>query len=527
MRWLHDRSIGQKFFISFGVILGLLALSLTALIFYLGRINSYVDRHKRITVPAIVTAATMQRSVYEMDLALHLFLEQSGKADADETITQLSRHADQLRSLLELYRSTHAARTHPILFGMLTEHQRVDLADQEDRAIGQIDQALEQLNVLWKAALAPHQKTNQAGYPPSIKADRLLTQLMDNLDQMVRTHTDIDLEMKLEGDLLLQEARWIALGLVGILGLVITVTYLIVNRQIAKPLQRLSVTADRVAHHDLTARFEAWPNRDEVGTLAASLSSMVTSLREQTTAIARKTKELEAFTYSVAHDLKGPLREIEGFSSLLEKKFADSGDPQVRHHIDVIRRSALRLTHMIDALLRYSRLEQQDLPRQRFNILEMITSLITDRFSGLQGPKPKVHVELPFADLYGEPVSVRQAIANLLDNAAKFSRRAATPIITIGGTQTATERILWVRDNGIGFDSAQHDKIFGLFERLHGPQDYEGTGVGLAIVRLVMDKHNGRAWAESTVGTGSTFSMAFPERIDAVSSRRSSEPRTH
>ena len=246
---------------------------------------------------------------------------------------------------------------------------------------------------------------------------------------------------------------------------------------------------------------------------------MVTSLREQTAATARKTKELEAFTYSVAHDLKGPLREIEGFSSLLEKQFADAGDPQTRHHIDVIRGSALRLTHMIDALLKYSRLEQQDLPRQRFNILEMITTLITDRFSGLQGPKPKVHVELPFADLYGEPVSVRQAIANLLDNAAKFSRRTLTPTITIGGTRTATERILWVQDNGIGFDSSQQDKIFGLFERLHSPQDFEGTGVGLAIVKLVMDKHNGRAWAESTPGTGSRFYVAFPERVEAAASR--------
>lgn len=521
MRWLHDRSIGQKFFISFGVILTLLALSLTALIFYLSRINSYVDRHKRITVPAIITAAGMQRSAYEMNLILHLFLEGTGKADAADTLTQLNRHADQIRTSLDLYRSTHAARTHPILFGMLTEHQRVDLADQEDRAVTRIDQALQELTALWTNALAHPKIVDAAAQLPSVKVGELIAQLTENLDQLVAAHRDIDMEMKLEGDLLLHQARLIALGLVTILGLVITVIYLSVNRQIAGPLQRLAVTADRVAHHDLTAHFESWAGRDEVGTLAASLSSMVISLREQTAATARKTKELEAFTYSVAHDLKGPLREIEGFSSLLEKQFADGGEPQTRHHIEVIRRSALRLTHMIDALLKYSRLEQQDLPRQRFNVLEMITGLITDRFSGLQGPKPKVQVALPFADLYGEPVSIRQALVNLLDNAAKFSRRAAAPTITIGGTQTATERILWVQDNGIGFDQAQQDKIFGLFERLHGPQDYEGTGVGLAIVKLVMDKHNGRAWAESTPGTGSTFYLGFPDRHEAVSRQHS------
>jgi signal transduction histidine kinase len=253
---------------------------------------------------------------------------------------------------------------------------------------------------------------------------------------------------------------------------------------------------------------------------------MVTSLREQTAATARKTKELEAFTYSVAHDLKGPLREIEGFSSLLEKRFLEGGDAETRHQIDVIRRSSLRLTHMIDALLKYSRLEQQDLPRQRFNVLEMITTLITDRFTGLQGPKPKIQVALPFADLYGEPVSIRQAIANLLDNAAKFSRRTPLPTITLGATRTDHERILWVQDNGIGFDPTQTDKIFGLFERLHSPQDYEGTGVGLAIVKLVMDKHDGRVWAESAPGAGSKFSLAFPERAEIVVDRASPSSRS-
>jgi light-regulated signal transduction histidine kinase (bacteriophytochrome) len=243
---------------------------------------------------------------------------------------------------------------------------------------------------------------------------------------------------------------------------------------------------------------------------------MLTSLRDHSTALIRKTKELEAFTYSIAHDLKGPLREIEGFSSLLEKQFTDSNDTQLQHHIGIIRASALRLTHMIDALLKYSRLEQQDLPRIRFNVLEMISSLLVDRQQLLAGSTAKITVNLPFSDLYGEPVSVRQAITNLLDNGLKFSRHRATPAIAIGGQQTPTEHILWIRDNGIGFDAGQADKIFGLFERLHSPGEYEGTGVGLAIVKLVMEKHRGRVWAESTAGQGSTFFIAFPNSPEAV-----------
>jgi len=497
--WFRDLSIGQKLLISFGLILSLLALSLTALLFYLGRINSYVDRHKRITVPAIVTAANMRRDAYELKLALHLHSERTSPDSMKETIASLNRHTAKITSALELYKDTHAARTHPILYGMLADHHRLDLADQEDRAIEDIATSLNTLMKNWKDIPA--------------ETDRLMTRVTDSLDQLVDAHTQIDIEMKHEGDRLLGRARLIALSLALLLGLVIAATYALATSHIARPLTTLAATADRVAHHDLSAQFTPWPSRDEVGTLAASLNSMLSSLQERSAALMRKTKELEAFTYSIAHDLKGPLREIEGFSSLLEKQFADKGDPQVQHHLTVIRQCALRLTHMIDALLKYSRLEQQELPKQRFNIQEMVSSLVNDRLSSAQHSKPIIRTGLPFSELHGEPVSIRQAIANLLDNAIKFSRQHSRPEIHIGGNETATERIISIHDNGIGFDQTQSEQVFGLFERLHGPNDYEGTGVGLAIVKLVMDKHQGRAWAESELDRGSTFFLAFPKQV--------------
>jgi signal transduction histidine kinase len=170
----------------------------------------------------------------------------------------------------------------------------------------------------------------------------------------------------------------------------------------------------------------------------------------------------------------------------------------------------MRLTHMIDALLKYSRLEQQELPRQRFNVRDMIYNLVNDRLASGQINDRTVHIDLPFSELYGEPVSVRQALANLFDNAVKFSRSRPDPDIRISGTEGPMERVIRIADNGIGIEDAQTEKIFGLFERLHGPDDYEGTGVGLAIVKLVMDKHQGRAWVESTPGKGSTFVLSFP-----------------
>jgi signal transduction histidine kinase len=300
-----------------------------------------------------------------------------------------------------------------------------------------------------------------------------------------------------------------------LLGLVIVAAYVAVSRQIARPLRRLADTADRVAHQDLTAGFDPWPARDEVGNLTRSLEAMLVNIRERTLALERKTRELESFTYTVAHDLKTPLREIEGFSSLLERKVTDTMDPTACHYVSGIRTSALRLTALIEDLLHYSRLEQQALPTTAVNLRDLIEQVIAERVSTLEGARPHITIDLPYTEVRGEPTSIRQVLVNLMDNAIKFSRGSDPSEITIGGAATQTERILWIRDNGIGIDPEQAHKIFGLFERLHGPEDYEGTGVGLAIVKLVMDKHGGRVWVESAPGKGTTFYLAFPHGAPA------------
>jgi signal transduction histidine kinase len=519
-------SIGKKLAVAFGLILLLLIGSFSATLVYLSRVNSYVDRHQRITIPGVVTASEMLRNVGEIETRMHHVREHltgTDRATGFEFIAAIERRT---LAALDTYQATHAARTHPILYGMLEQHGRIDLAEQEDRAIVAIADGLTSLRAQREDLAAALPKILTESAAAEMTYEQAAARIQDAIASLIEVHRKIDIEMKIEGDRLVDQARTMVAGIIGVLGLLIITVYVIMKRQVANPLRRLAATADRVAHHDLTAQFEAWPSRDEVGALAGSLTTMLTSLRDHSTALMRKTKELEAFTYSIAHDLKGPLREIEGFSSLLEKQFSDSNDAQLQHHIGIIRTSALRLTHMIDALLKYSRLEQQDLPRIRFNVLEMISSLLVDRQQFLAGTKAKITVNLPFSDLFGEPVSVRQAITNLLDNALKFSRHTAAPAIAIGGQQTPTEHILWIRDNGIGFDAGQADKIFGLFDRLHSPDEYEGTGVGLAIVKLVMDKHSGRVWTESTPGQGSTFYLAFPNSHEAVSRQLSaSDPK--
>ncbi len=519
--WLGRLSIGKKLALSFSVMFLLLLATLGASLVYLSRVNSYVDRHQRITIPGVVTASDMLRELSSMRLQMHRLLQRQSDSEPNDGFRLIADAERRILAALDTYQATHAARTHPILYSMLLHHGRGELADQENYTVVTIADGISALRAA-REDLETRSRTRAPGLD-SVEAayEQVAAKTEAAIAQLIDIHRQIDVEMKHEGDRLVEQARLLMTGMVALLAVLIAVVYAMMQRLVARPLQQLAVTADRVAHNDLTAAFAPWPSCDEVGTLAASLTSMLATLRERGTALMRKTKELEAFTYSVAHDLKGPLREIEGFSSLLDKQFAESDDAHVRHHIDVIRRSALRLTHMIDALLKYSRLEQQDLPKQRFNLLEMVSSLILDRFSHATGAKPKISVDLPYTDLYGEPVSVRQALLNLLDNAAKFTSHRPAPEIRIGGKVTDSERLIWVQDNGIGFDADQKDKIFGLFERLHGPQDYEGTGVGLAIVKMVLEKHHGRVWAESVSGTGSTFYLAFPDGEGAGSAQPS------
>lgn len=510
---IRNLTLGQKLLAAFSLLLVLLGLSLAAVLFYLARINSYVERHHRITVPALVTAADMRQRALDMNLALHRLLTDRSLLDREETLRRLRANEAEVRSALEHYRTTHAARTHPILFRMLTHHGRAGLADQEDQALSRISTLLEELSARSQdLAEQSEQARRTNGSLLLARAAELSRQLVDELTGIIQLHRQITAEMKLEGDSLLGQAKLVILALVVLLGVLILATYLAVSASIARPLRRLAATADRVAHHDLSVGFDPWPARDEVGNLARSLDTMLANLKERTSALERKTRELEAFTYSVAHDLKGPLREIEGFSSLIERKFAGAPeglDPTARHYVATIRASALRLTAMINALLRYSRLERQDLPKTWIDLRALVEHVLADHPSASDDPQPAVTIDLPFKEVWGEPTSVRQAVTNLVDNALKFAR--VCPQISIGGALHPQERVLWIRDNGIGFDPKVTDRIFGLFERLHSPGEYEGTGVGLAIVKLVMEKHDGRVWAESSPGKGSTFYLAFPD----------------
>ena len=218
----------------------------------------------------------------------------------------------------------------------------------------------------------------------------------------------------------------------------------------------------------------------------------------------RKNKELEAFSYSISHDLRAPLRSIDGFSQILLKDCAHSLDAKGMHHLERVRAAAQRMGELIDDLLQLSRVGRGDLSRSRVNLSGIARIVATEL--GRNEPERKVEFDMPdelFADADSRLMKV--ALENLLGNAWKFTSKIAGAKIEFGAEQRDAATVYFVRDNGAGFNMDHADKLFSPFQRLHRDADFPGTGIGLATVYRIFDRHGGRVWAEGAVGKGATF----------------------
>ncbi len=215
-------------------------------------------------------------------------------------------------------------------------------------------------------------------------------------------------------------------------------------------------------------------------------------------------KELEAFSYSVSHDLRAPLRAIDGFSRILLKDFAPQVSPDAQRYIRLVTDNANRMGQLIDDLLAFSRLSRQPVKKQPIALSELVQQTADDLRLDYQGRQVKFVIgDLPACQ--GDPPLLKQVITNLLSNAIKFTRQREAARIEIGSFSNDGEVVYFVKDNGVGFDMRYAHKLFGVFQRLHRSEDYEGTGVGLAIVQRIIHRHGGRVWAEAGPDEGSTF----------------------
>lgn len=268
----------------------------------------------------------------------------------------------------------------------------------------------------------------------------------------------------------------------------------------------------------LTAK---WALARQAAQQISSLEEAVKELKETETALRQSNRELEAFSYSVAHDLRSPLNSIDGFCHLLQKAVSADTAEQSRHYLSRIRAGVRQMGELTDGLLLLAQVSRTPLKAETVDLTAIAERVLRDFQERDAGRTVKVHVERGMTTV-GDSVLLCQVMENLLANAWKFSTNAAAPEIEVGKLRGDTEApVYFVRDNGAGFDMAYADKLFGTFQRLHSPGEFAGTGIGLATAHRIISRHAGRIWAEGAVGRGATFSftipLAFRERLSRES----------
>ena len=227
--------------------------------------------------------------------------------------------------------------------------------------------------------------------------------------------------------------------------------------------------------------------------------------------LAAANKELEGFSYSVSHDLRAPLRAIDGFSRMLAEDYADKLDDNARRYIGVVRSNTQRMGQLIDDLLAFSRMGRSPVRPAPIDMAALARSAFAELRTIDPGRKVDFRLgELPPAN--GDVAMIRQVFANLLSNALKYSRDRDPAVIELNGRIENGESIYVVRDNGVGFEMEYASKLFGVFQRLHSAKDFEGTGVGLALVQRIVQRHGGRIWGEGRPGQGATFTFTLPRK---------------
>ena len=243
--------------------------------------------------------------------------------------------------------------------------------------------------------------------------------------------------------------------------------------------------------------------------LLADLRVSKENLELTTRQLSDANKELESFSYSVSHDLRAPLRAIDGFSQILVEDYGDKLDENGQHQLDVIQGSARQMGQLIDDLLAFSRLGRKGMSISEIDMGVLAKEVFEQLQLGETERTVRLNIDtLPPAN--GDRAMIREVFVNLLSNAMKFRKPREVPVIEVTGAVDGNETVYSVKDNGVGFDMKYADKLFQVFQRLHSAEEFEGTGIGLALVQRIIHRHGGRVWAEGKVNKGATFYFSLP-----------------
>ena len=307
-------------------------------------------------------------------------------------------------------------------------------------------------------------------------------------------------------------------GVILVLGLVAAWA---TSRSLTRPLARLTHAAETVAAGDYAQPVAAQVRRDELGRLAAAFDVMVSHVRAsqerleervraRTSELQERNDDLAAFAYSISHDLRSPLRAMEGFSQALIEDHGDRLDEAGRHHAERVVKAARRMDQLIDDLLAYSQLSRAELPLTRVDLGRLVRSALEQIDGDVRTRQARIVVDDGLPTVVGHGGTLTQVLVNLLANGIKFVPGERAPEVRVRAEARAGRVRLWIEDNGIGIAPEHHERIYRVFERLHGATDYPGTGIGLAIVRKAMERMGGSTGVESDVGRGSRFWIDLP-----------------
>ncbi len=289
-------------------------------------------------------------------------------------------------------------------------------------------------------------------------------------------------------------------GLVFALGMLVA---FLLAQGFTRPIHQLVQGAQQIGLGNLDYRIELKSN-DELGKLANTFNEAAGQLSHSRRELEASNKELEAFSYSVSHDLRAPLRAIDGFSRILLEDYQTALPAEASRYLDLVCANTEKMGELVDDLLAFSRLSRQPLRKQTVAPEDIVRQVLAD----LHAEQDRRQIEIVIGDLpacEGDHALLKQVYVNLLANAIKFTSKREVARIEVSSIDRAGVRVYFVRDNGVGFDMQYVNKLFGVFQRLHRAEDYEGTGVGLAIVQRIINRHGGRVWAEAELDRGATF----------------------
>lgn len=327
-------------------------------------------------------------------------------------------------------------------------------------------------------------------------------------------------------------------GLIGIFAVAFSVLVALlastrIQRSVSEPIARLADAAKAISREkDYSIRVAPTERRDELGLLLETFNAMLGQIQARDAEVARLNEqleqrviqrtaeleatnnELEAFTYSVSHDLRAPLRRIDGFSQLLMDDYAAQLPEEAKHYLSRVREGTRQMGMLVDDLLNLARLGRREPDMRITGLSSIVERVVSDLRRDVEGREIDWKLDpLPFVEC--DPALMEVVFMNLLSNAVKYTRPRARAVIEVGASERDGHPLLFVRDNGVGFSMKYADKLFGVFQRLHRPEDFEGTGVGLATVQRILHKHAGTIWAEAELDKGACFYFTIGANVQS------------